>query len=157
MKIRRKLLELARAIADEAERDPEFARKLGRVLGLEPRQRDKKVTKAGHPRNRRTPAIFDPVSVLREHGDQELRSRLSGLNLEQVKDIVAQYGMDPGKLVMKWKTQDRVVNRIVELSIKRAQKGDAFREDIHIGSKLEQDHEKPGLSRSSGNLTAPHR
>ena len=45
MKIRRKLLELARAVADEAERDPEFALKLGTVLGLEHGRRDGKETK----------------------------------------------------------------------------------------------------------------
>ena len=141
MRIRKKLLELARVIADEAERHPDFAQKLGEVLGLEPCQRDRKETKDERPRNRRTPAILDPVAVLREHGDQELRSRLSGLNLEQLKDIVAQYGMDPGKLVMKWKTRDRVADRIVELSIKRAEKGDAFREDARSGSKLEHDRQ----------------
>ena len=139
MRIRRKLLELARAVADEAERDPEFAQRLGEVLGLEPGRRDKKETKDDRPRKRRTLAVFDPVAVLREHGDQELRSRLSsGLDLEQLKDIVAQYGMDPGKLVMKWKTQERVADRIVELSTKRAQKGDAFREDARSGSELER-------------------
>ena len=137
MRIRKKLLDLARAIADEAERDPEFAKRLGEVLGLEPRRCDKKETKDERPRNRRTPAILDPVALLREHGDQELRSRLSGLDLEQLKDIIAQYGMDPGKLVMKWKTQERVADRIVELSTKRAQKGDAFREDARSGSKSE--------------------
>jgi len=47
--------------------------------------------------------------------------------LEQLKDIVADYGMDPGKLVMKWKSSDKVIDRIVEISLARAQKGDAFR------------------------------
>ena len=132
MRIRRKLLELARAVADEAERDPEFALKLGTVLGLEHGRRDGKETKGGRSRRRRAPAAFDPVAVLRERGDQELRSRLSGLDLEQLKDMVAQYGMDPGKLVMKWKTRERVADRIVGISANRAQKGDAFREDTRV-------------------------
>ena len=135
MRVRRKLLELGRTIADEAERNPEFAQKLSEVLGLEPRRHDTKETKYDRPRKRRTPGAFDPVAVLREHGDQELRSRLSRLDLEQLKDIVAQYGMDPGKLVMKWKTQERVTDRIVELSTKRAQKGNAFREDARSDSE----------------------
>jgi hypothetical protein len=37
--------------------------------------------------------------------------------------------MDPGKLVMKWKGADRVVDRIVELAVARSKKGDAFRAD----------------------------
>jgi hypothetical protein len=34
--------------------------------------------------------------------------------------------MDPGKLVMKWKTPERIINRIVEFSPARAVKGDVF-------------------------------
>jgi hypothetical protein len=34
--------------------------------------------------------------------------------------------MDPGKLVMKWKTPQRIVDRIVEFSMARAVKGDVF-------------------------------
>jgi hypothetical protein len=58
-----------------------------------------------------------------------LRSELSSLDIEQLKDVVAQYGMDPGKLVMKWKDAARIIDRIVELSLTRSTKGDAFRAD----------------------------
>ena len=145
MKIRRKLLELARAVADEAERNPEFALKLGTVLGLEHGRRHEKEPRGGRSRRRRAPAVFDPVAVLRERDDQELRSRLLGLDLEQLKDMVAQYGMDPGKLVMKWKNRERVADRIVEISAKRAQKGDAFREDARMDRVPERSGERsPG-------------
>lgn len=137
MRIRKRLLELARAVADEAERDPMFAQRLGQVLGLEGSRRDEGNTEPDRPTRRRATAAFDPVTVLREHDDHELRSRLAGLNLEQLKDIVAQYGMDPGKLVMKWRTRERVVDRIVEISMKRAQKGDAFRQEVRHGPQLE--------------------
>ena len=136
--IRRKLLELARTVADEAEHDPEFAQRLGEVLGLERSRRDEGDTRSARPRRRRAAAAFDPVAVLREQDEHELRSRLSRLNLEQLKDIVAQYGMDPGKLVMKWRTHERVVDRIVQMSTKRSQKGDAFRQDVLGGPELEQ-------------------
>ena len=139
MRIRRKLLELARAVADEVERNPAFAQKVEAVLGLEQGRRDGEGTKRARSRRRRTPAVFDPVAVLRVEGAPGLRSRLSGLNLEQLKDMVAQYGMDPGKLVMKWKTWDRVADRIVEMSASRAQKGDAFREDAR--TETGRDHE----------------
>jgi hypothetical protein len=48
------------------------------------------------------------------------------LNLEQLKDIVADFGMDPGKLVRKWKTPDRVIDKIVEVSMGRVKKGEGF-------------------------------
>ena len=47
--------------------------------------------------------------------------------MEELRDIVAEYGMDPGRLVMKWTTPERVINRIVEMSVARAHKGNAFR------------------------------
>ena len=48
--------------------------------------------------------------------------------------MVAQYGMDAGKLVMKWKTWDRIADHTVEMSANRAQKGDAFREDARTAT-----------------------
>lgn len=77
---------------------------------------------------RRAPASLDPVEVVRS-GEGSLRESLSPLDLSQLLDIVAEYGMDPGKLVMKWKDRDRVINRIVEASRARAKKGDAFRSE----------------------------
>ena len=62
-------------------------------------------------------------------GENELRSKLAGLSVDQLKDIVAEFGMDPGKLVIKWKNADRIIDRIVEISMPRAQKGDAFRSE----------------------------
>ena len=55
-----------------------------------------------------------------QSGPEALRDALQPLDLGQLLDIVAEYGMDPGKLVMKWKDKDRVVERIVEASISRA-------------------------------------
>lgn len=81
-------------------------------------------TKRG--KNRRTPAVFDPVQVVRD-GETALRDALAKLSLEQFRDIVAEYGMDQGRLVMKWVSTERVIDRIVEMSISRAHKGSAFR------------------------------
>lgn len=54
---------------------------------------------------------------------------MAALSIEQLRDIVAEQGLDPGKLVLKWKSTDRIIDRIVEISIARAQKGDAFRSE----------------------------
>ncbi len=70
--------------------------------------------------------MLDPVQLVRS-GEQVLRSNLEKLTLDQLRDIVAEYGMDPSRLVMKWNTPERVIDRIVEISIARAHKGDAFR------------------------------
>lgn len=69
--------------------------------------------------------MLDPIEVSIE-GEHTLRTRLGELTVEQLKDIIADYGMDPGKLAMKWKDADRLIDRIVEYSIARAKKGNVF-------------------------------
>jgi hypothetical protein len=76
--------------------------------------------------NRRTPATVDPVAEIQK-GEQCLRDLLAPLDLEQLRDVVAEYRMDPNKLVMKWHDRARVVDHIVETAAVRNKKGDAFR------------------------------
>lgn len=124
MKLKSALQSLLRVVIEEAEQNAGFTRKLETALGLDATPASSNpISKSAS--NRRTPAVLDPVSVARE-GEQVLRQRLETLSLEQLKDIVADYGMDPGKLVLKWKTSKRIIDRIVEYSLARAVKGDVF-------------------------------
>jgi hypothetical protein len=75
---------------------------------------------------RRTPASMDPFAVY-ANGESALRHELEALDIERLKDIVAEYGMDPSNLAMKWKTRSRLVDLIVDTVRSRAHKGDAFR------------------------------
>lgn len=120
------------AVSDEADRNPEFAERLRGVF----EGRGKTYRKLGsaarapgsrgaRPANRRPPPVLDPVAIARQ-GEEELRSRLAPLTLDQLKDIVADYGMDRDRLAMRWKTSGRVIDRIVEISMSRARKGDVF-------------------------------
>jgi len=124
MTIQSKLVRLAKAIDAQAKRDPEFARVLDDILSSPPSQ--KANTAASRPKNRRAPSVFNPIELARD-GDTVLRQKLSDLSIEQLKDMVAEHGMDPGKLVMKWKSTDKIIDRIIDISLSRAQKGDAFR------------------------------
>jgi hypothetical protein len=144
------LSNLFRALLKEAENNPEFEGRLLDVLaaagfapikeGGRPKRGRKHpdhqggtdaliggATDVRRPSNRRPAAVLDPVKIARD-GEQPLRAALGKLTLDQLHDIVADYGMDPGKLVMKWRTDKRVIDRIVEISLARARKGDAFRE-----------------------------
>lgn len=133
MTLKRTLGALVNVIIDEATRNPEFGSRIEAALGMakpEPSSsvkvspvlsRDEK-RKGG----RRAPAVLDPIDLAR-HGEGELREKLAALDLERLHDVVAQYGMDPGKLVMKWKDRERVIDRIVEVALGRATKGNAFR------------------------------
>jgi len=130
VKLRNRLIEIARLIADQAEQDEEFAQRLSDVLGLQESAVGKKPAEkkpeTKRPRNRRPAALIDPVAII-ANGEPELRAQLSKLSLDQLRDIVADYGMDTSKLVMKWKDCQRVIDRIVEISAARAEKGNAFR------------------------------
>jgi hypothetical protein len=76
--------------------------------------------------NRRAPALVDPIAD-GDGGEVHVRERLAPLTLEQLRDVVADFRMDPTKLVMKWKDRQRVIDHIVSTAVGRRQKGDAFR------------------------------
>jgi hypothetical protein len=121
MGLRKVLSDLTRIVIEEAERNPNFGSRIEEALGL----RQKSPMTATRGSHRRAPAALDPVQVARQ-GEAALRAQLEELNLEQLKDIVADYGMDPGKLVLKWKTPERIIDRILEVSLARAKKGEGF-------------------------------
>ena len=79
-------------------------------------------------RNRRSPAILNPMDFI-EKGEEELKNQLLSLEAEQLKDIIAEYGMDPGRKTSKWRKIDRFVNHIMEMTISRSRLGDAFRSE----------------------------
>jgi hypothetical protein len=73
--------------------------------------------------------VLDPFGVYSQGSEEGLREQLMSLTLEQLRDIVAEHGMDNDRLAMKWKDQDRVIDRIVERVAARVAKGSAFRGD----------------------------
>lgn len=135
MSLRNTLSRLMRVVIEEAERNPDFEAALNDALNFPLSKR--KLTKvegfgqegdgeSKRGKNRRASAVLDPVQVARD-GELTLRTELEKLSLDQLRDIVAEYGMDPGRLVMKWNTPERVIDRIVEMAVARAHKGNAFR------------------------------
>jgi hypothetical protein len=124
MTLKKILNDLVRVVVEEAARNEEFASRIEESLGI---KETKKPATPGASRgaNRRAPAVLDPIELVRE-GETVLRAKLSALTVEQLKDIVADYGMDPGRLVLKWKTPDRIIERIVEVSLGRVKKGEGF-------------------------------
>jgi hypothetical protein len=122
MSLKKVLNDLVRSVVEEAERNPEFANRLEESLGLKEKSLKADITRGT---NRRTQAVLDPVQLARQ-GEPALRARLGELNVEQLKDIIAEYGMDPSKLALKWKTAERIIDRIVEVSLGRVRKGEGF-------------------------------
>jgi len=117
-----RLRALIAVVIDEARTNPDFAARVEAALGGAARP-------AGEParrRNRRDRAMLDPY-VLYLEGESALRSRLDTLSVDQLKDIVAERGMDGAKLAMKWKSADRLIELIVASVASRSRKGDVFR------------------------------
>lgn len=133
MTVKKKLNALLREVIAEAEANPAFHERLAKALGPDekpakaPVEQKRAAKPAEHkrPSNRRTPAVLDPVQLARS-SESELREALAKLDIEQLRDVVADYGMDSGKLVMKWRDAGRIADRIVEIARGRAQKGSAF-------------------------------
>lgn len=123
-----RLVRLTAAVAKEAAARPSFAKALEVAMSSPtdeaPTKRDSTADRAGR---RRSAPVLDPYSIHREAGPDVLRHQLSSLSVEQLKDIIAEHGMDRDKLAMKWKTPDRLIDRILTTVSARAQKGDVFR------------------------------
>lgn len=161
MSLRHTLNRLMRVVIEEAERNSDFEAALIDALGgapakARPSKEDVAIGPADYGdakrgKNRRAPAALDPIQVVRD-GELTLRNALEKLSLEQLRDIVAEYGMDPGRLVMKWATPERVINRIVEMSVTRAHKGNAFRKptDEPLPSDIGADQVAPPDTQSPG-------
>ena len=111
------------AVTAEAGRNPAFASSLEKALEVTP-ELERNLPKRPH---RRSPGVIDPFSVFADAGEEGVRRSLSQLSIEQLKDVVAEHGMDRSKLAMKWKTSDRFVDLILETVATRSRKGDAFR------------------------------
>ena len=130
MNLKQTLRALSAVVLEEADRNPVFAERLQRALNIpEARPSIPAVTRPTAERRSRTraAAILDPVGVLAEQGEDALRQALQPLPLDQLLDIVAEFAMDPSKLVMKWKSPERVIEHILDGAKRRSVKGDAFR------------------------------
>ena len=122
--LRYKLKKLMEVVIQEAENNEDFSLKLAEVLNTNVLKNNSSSGKRGS--NRRDPAVLDPIK-LTEEGDITLRSQLEGLNEKQLKDIIADFKMDNSKLAMKWKDREKLIQLIMDVSSRRASKGDAFR------------------------------
>ncbi len=82
---------------------------------------------ANPPKRRRRPSPLDPYAVVADDGVEGLRQRLQPLDIEELKDIIAEYGMNHDGRAMSWKDHRRFVDRIIEKVDFGTTQGSAFR------------------------------
>ncbi len=111
--------EISALIAEEISQNREFAQKLGGILCGAP------ANDAPKKRNRRAPAKLDPFALL-ESGEDVLSNELAKLNVDELKDIVSEYGLDTSRLALKWKDRQRLETLIIDSTKRKASHGDAF-------------------------------
>ena len=119
-----RLIRLAEAVGREAATRRTFARALeGALLDHGGTTSNAKPVRPG---GRRAVGVLDPYTLYTERGERELEKMLHELTVEQLKDIISEHGMDRDKLAMKWKTPDRLIERIIETVRARLTKGEVF-------------------------------
>lgn len=109
------------AVVDEAENNEDFASKLERAFTGNPSSKIKKE----RVRRRQKP-VLNPLDMIEDMN--ALNAKLHTLSVDQLKDIVSVYSMDPSRRALQWRKPDRLIALILEVSQKRLTKGNAFRE-----------------------------
>ena len=81
------------------------------------------------PKRRRQPSPIDPYSIATRDGVEGLRGELQRLDIEQLKDVIAEYGMNYDGRAMGWKDHHRFVERVIEKTDFGTTQGNAFRSE----------------------------
>lgn len=139
------LADLTAVVAEEAFHNAVFRARLSEALSAAPGQvhappadddvnpvasTPKRASSTGRPRRgRRAPGPWDPYAVYADFGEAGLKDKLNQLQIDQLRDIIAEHGMNNDGLALRWVKPERVIGRIVERVIDRAAKGDAFRRE----------------------------
>ncbi|RUL52019.1 hypothetical protein [Lysinibacillus antri] len=123
MSIEIKLMDLFQVILQETKSNQDFAEKVAIIFSD---SESKSASKTTSPK-KRNPAPFNPEIVLEEKGEEELLHALKALDVDGLKDIVSQFGMDPAKNVMRWRKKDKYIAHIFEVTQNRLKKGNVFR------------------------------
>lgn len=80
-------------------------------------------------KRRRRPSPLNPYQVARESGSDELRRRLASLDIEELKDIVVEYGWNYAPPATGWKTPAKIIDRILRGVESGIERGGAVRPD----------------------------
>lgn len=106
----------------EAKHNVEFSNKLDCILT---NIHEEKIEGKAIKRKKDKP-LFNPYDLI-EKGEDEFRKELFTLNINQLKDIISGYDLDPTKKTSRWRKEEKFIEHIIEMTTKRVNKGSAFR------------------------------
>jgi hypothetical protein len=121
-----KLKRIFAVLLKAAQKDPKALANIEQIFNESSVAISGEPSRPPRPKNRRNAAPFYPFLVYQE-GDGMLLKRLRELDIEALRDMLAEFGMDPAKLAMKWKSTERIVEHILSTVQSRLPRGDAFR------------------------------
>ena len=122
-----KILPDKQATLDQYQHDAEFAKQIDALFKILSETDTKDGSNSKKRRSRRNPSVIDPFYLFKNEGAEGLRQHLKGLQTEQLKDIIAEHGMDSSRRARTWKKPERLIELIVQTVSRRDRKGDAFR------------------------------
>ena len=112
------LKEILNVVIDEMKINKDFENRINIALGKESEPKKKKRV--------RQPALFNPNTIALK-GEDVLKEELEKLDVSQLKDIIAQYAMDPAKSTSRWKKKEKFIDYILEIVDSRLKRGDVFK------------------------------
>lgn len=115
------------AVIDKYQQDKAFSQEIDLLFEILFAIDSETLPQLNKRRSRRHSAILDPFMIHENEGNNELKQRLEELEVEQLKDIIAEYGLDSSRRAMVWKKSERLVELIIKTVNSRARKGDVFR------------------------------
>ena len=78
-------------------------------------------------RNRRDPAVLNPFDMIQDN-EAKLIECLNTLTEKELKDIIAQYCLDPTNRSKQWRKRENLIRGILETTHRKVAKGNAFRD-----------------------------
>lgn len=116
----RRLVEL---LAEESERNPEFAAKLDSVLSTLPASRP---TKAVARTARERPSIPDIHAEWSSRGETDFRLWLRDQPIPIIRALIRAQDLDPTRRTVKWKEPEKLADFVTESLRARLSRGSAF-------------------------------
>jgi hypothetical protein len=122
--IRKQIASFLMIVAKKIEVDEEFAKSI--FSQLEENPPVTKSTSTKKKSNHLDDIKINIFEIYQNLGPEGLLGLLESLDLQGLKKIVAENGLDPAQKVRRWRKKEKIMIHIVESVGKQMSKGDAF-------------------------------